>query len=103
VTVQKRASAYRSTLVNIVNMLGAPRPCPVVRCEGCEYERQEAVCEGLIVLGYLEPPKYKLSHTSKNAAGGDCRHFEFDGPQPDPMDAWERFMKAEFDVEIKAE
>jgi len=82
----------------MVNMLGSPArvTCHEV-CKGCEYERQEAVCEGLIVLGYLDPPKYRLV---KVDIPGACRHFEYDGPQPDPVDAWRRFMKGEFGVEV---
>lgn len=93
---------HREAIVNMVNILGAPRPCPSSEkhCEGCEYEHIEACCEGLRALGYLAENTYKLEKVTKNAAGGDCHHYVFDGPQPDPLEAWERFMKAELNVEL---
>jgi hypothetical protein len=95
-----RERTHKQALINVVNLLGPPRKTTCHSCEGCEFERQEAVCEGLIALGYLDPPTYRMTHTSTNARGGECQHFEFDGPQPDRMDAYRRFMKEQFDVEL---
>jgi hypothetical protein len=85
----------REALVQIVNILGAPRSCPCNKCEGCKYEREEAIREGLIALGYLEEVQYDL------ADAGPPTHFVAREPVPDALDAWERFMKAEFNVELK--
>lgn len=92
---------YREAIVNMVNILGAPVELGCNACKGCEYERIEAVTEGLVALGYLEPVEWEdTGKTSINAAGGTTHHFKTKEPVPDPKEGWEKFMKAEFQIDL---
>lgn len=93
--------SYRSAIVDMVNMLGAPVKVSCHTCEGCEYERIEAVTEGLVILGYMEPVEWEFVGETQNHVGGVVQNYKTKKPLPDPIKGWEKFMKAEFNIDLK--
>lgn len=99
------SDTYRDGLVQMLNVLGAPRPCPGPHCEGCAYEREEAILTGLTALGYIKRNEFIETGRTEgtNTAGGPMvqveGHWEI---EPEPLDAWEGFMRMEFGVELPA-
>ena len=89
----------RAALVHMVNVLGAPRPCPCNKCDGCEYERDEAIRTGLEALGYLE--QEFIEEGREELPGGGIYHKGHWRIEPDPLEAWENFMRGELGVELR--
>src|SRR4051812_11614288 len=89
----------RQTVVDMLNVLGAPRECTESCCDGCEFERMEATLQGLEALGYLRT-WFEKTGEHKNPAGGTCIEAVQHMDPEDPLDAWEAFMRGELGITL---